>query len=108
MHFAESWVHSAAGHEAEASEAQSKVRSYTRDYQYRANIALHGALCTVVQGGIDEGVRQAAATIDGLPAAYRSTHVLATGHMVLQAVPLEQRTRPPIAEFQEVLASEQG
>lgn len=78
----------------------------TSDYQYQANVALHEALCTVVQGAVDEGVRRAAAVIDPLPVAYRSNHIIETGRMLLRAVPLDQQDRPAIGEFREVLAIE--
>ncbi|MET8156203.1 helix-turn-helix transcriptional regulator [Sphaerisporangium sp. NPDC005289] len=105
IHFAESWVHAGAGEEAAAAEARDEVLRQTGDYQYKANIALHGALCTVVQGGTDEGVRQAAGTIGGMSPAYRSTHILETGRMVLRAVPIAQQARPAVMEFREVLAT---
>lgn len=106
VYFAESWVHAGAGNEAAADEAGSRVARLTSDYQYRANVALHGAWCTVVQGGTDEGVRRAAATIDALQPAYRSTHILETGRTILRAVPLDQQDRPAVGEFREVLSVE--
>jgi transcriptional regulator with XRE-family HTH domain len=106
LHFTESWVYAGAGDEAAADKARDKVLNLTHSYVYKANIVLHGALCTVVRGGTDEGVRQAASTINGTPHAYRSTHILETGRQVLQAVPLDQRHRPAVREFREVLAME--
>ncbi|MFC4531435.1 hypothetical protein [Sphaerisporangium dianthi] len=105
IHFAESWVYAGAGEEAAAGKARDEVLRQTGDYQYKANIALHGALCTVTRGGTDEGVRQAAATIGGMSPAYRSTHILETGRLVLRAVPMAQQGRPAVMEFREVLAT---
>lgn len=104
-HFAESWVYSGAGEEAHADTARDRVLSRDPEYQYAANVRLHEALCTVVEGGIDEGARQAAALLDGLPAAYRSQMITETGRRVLNAVPVEQRRRPAVGEFREVLAA---
>ncbi|WP_433231932.1 helix-turn-helix domain-containing protein [Actinomadura formosensis] len=104
-HFAESWVYSGKGDEARADEARSQVLDYGPEYQYAANVRLHEALCTVVKGGIDEGTRQAAVLLDGLPAAYHSQMITETGKRVLNAVPIEQRRRPAVGEFREVLAT---
>lgn len=104
IHFTESWVHAGAGDEAKADEARENVLRLTGDYQYQANALLHEALCTVVRGGIDEGMRQAAAVIDPLPLAYRSNHIIETGRMLLRVVPFDQQNRPAIGEFREVLA----
>ncbi|MGC5009832.1 hypothetical protein ACLQ2R_03605 [Streptosporangium sp. DT93] len=104
IYFAQSWVYAGAGDEVRAGTARENVLRQTGDYQYRANVALHEALCTVVQGAVDEGVRQAAAVIDPLPAAYRSNHIIETGRMLLRSVPLDQQERPAIGEFREVLA----
>ncbi|MEV7966926.1 helix-turn-helix transcriptional regulator [Sphaerisporangium sp. NPDC088356] len=106
IHFAESWAYAAAGVEAAADTARYNVLKLTPDYQYRTNVQLHGALCMVVQGGVDEGLRQAATTIEALTPTYRSRHIIETGQMVLRAVPHEQQDRPSIAEFRKVLAIE--
>ncbi|WP_424528763.1 hypothetical protein ACOZ38_03485 [Sphaerisporangium viridialbum] len=106
IHFAESWVYAATGYEAAADTARENVLKITRDYQYRVNVRLHGALCTVVQGGVDEGLRQAATAIDALTPAFRSGHIIETGRMVLRAVPRDQQDRPSAAELGKVLALE--
>ncbi|MDH2429876.1 hypothetical protein [Sphaerisporangium sp. TRM90804] len=106
IHFAESWVHAGAGDEIAADTARENVLHLARTYQYQSNVHLHGALCTVVQGGIDQGMRQAASVIDALAPAYRSRHIIETGRMVLRAVPRGQQDRPSVAEFRELLAVE--
>lgn len=105
LHFAESWVYAGAGDERKASKARDEVLRFAPEYQYRTNVILHRAWSMIAQGGIDEGARQAASTIDGLSPAYRSTMILETGRMVLHAVPVEQQDRPAVGEFREVLAA---
>ncbi|MER6825157.1 helix-turn-helix transcriptional regulator [Streptosporangium sp. NPDC000563] len=105
IYFTQSWVHAGAGDEARAGTARENVLRLTCNYQYQANIALHEALCTVVQGATDEGVRRAATVIDPLPVAYRSNHIIETGRMLLRAIPLDQQDRPAVGEFREVLST---
>lgn len=104
-HFAESWVLAYAGDEAGTSRAVDRVLSYTGDYQYIANVNLHGALCTVVSGGTDAGARRAAEVLDGLPPGYRSQMITETGRRVLAAVPRASADRPAVRELAAVLVS---
>ncbi|GGK75880.1 hypothetical protein Sme01_51570 [Sphaerisporangium melleum] len=104
VHFADSWVYAATGHEARADTARESVLQITRDYQYRANVQLHEALCMVVQGGINEGMRHAMTTLDYLSPAYRSRHIIETGRMVRQAVPRDRQSQPSVTEFRVLLA----
>ncbi|WP_326635890.1 hypothetical protein OG884_22645 [Streptosporangium sp. NBC_01755] len=106
IHFAESWVYAGAGDEAKADAARENVLGFTPEYQYGTNVMLHEALCTVVNGGVDEGMQRAATVIDALSPAYRSRYIIETGRMLLRAVPPDQRNRPAIGEFREVLALE--
>ncbi|GAA1015622.1 hypothetical protein Aple_009390 [Acrocarpospora pleiomorpha] len=103
LRFAASWVYSAAGEESQASEPGTTVLASTRDYVYRANIMLHRALSTVVNGGTTEGAQQAAPVIADVPPAYRSGHILATGRMVLRAVPLSQHDQARVGELRDLL-----
>ncbi len=105
IHFAESWVYAAAGDESAADEARGRVLSYRQDYQYAANVSLHEALCTVVNGGIAEGVRHASGVLSSMPSVFRSHMITETGKTVLRAVPLERRQLPAVREFREVLAT---
>ncbi|GII79443.1 hypothetical protein Sru01_44250 [Sphaerisporangium rufum] len=105
IYFAESWVYAAAGNESAGAPAQDKVRKTTRDYHYRINVQLHGAMCTVAQGGIDEGTRQAATMIDTPAPAYRSNHIMETANLVLRAVPADQRGRASVTEFRKLLTT---
>ncbi|HEY4853965.1 MAG TPA: hypothetical protein VII22_24530 [Streptosporangiaceae bacterium] len=75
------------------------------DYQYAANVRLHEALCTVTNGGIDTGARQAADILAALPSGQHSHMITETGKTVLRAVPLEKRQLPAVREFREVLAT---
>jgi hypothetical protein len=104
VQFAQSWVYSQAGAEAESDRARDAVLGGPANYQYVANVQLHAALCTVMQGGIDQGVRRAAAVLDALPASHQSQMITETGRMVLQAVPIDQRQRPAVGELCEVLS----
>jgi hypothetical protein len=52
-----------------------------------------------------KGARQALKVLYTLPSNFRSHMITETGRMVLRAVPLEQRERPAVSEFQEVLTS---
>ncbi|MEV5412768.1 helix-turn-helix transcriptional regulator [Thermopolyspora sp. NPDC052614] len=107
MYFNQSRVYSAVGDQKAASRAQEHIlRGHPDGYQVQINTRLHAAQCTVVNGGIDEGVRQAATVIDALPRAYRNVMIIETGRNVLRAVPFDQRKRPAVSEFREVLAIE--
>ncbi|MEV7802469.1 hypothetical protein AB0O28_05935 [Microbispora sp. NPDC088329] len=104
IHFAQSWVFAGAGDEAAADRAREQVLDAIRDYRYDADVRLHEALCTVSKGGADVGMRQAATVITTLPAAYRSHHIVQTGHLVLRAIPVDQRGRRTVGELRELLA----
>lgn len=104
LHFAESWVYAGVGKESAADTAREKVLKVTRDYVYLVNVQLHGALCTVTQGGIDEGLRKAATAIDAVTPAYRSHHVIETANLVLRAVPPHQRTLSSAIDLRTLLA----
>lgn len=104
-HFAESWVYAGAGDEARAQEARESVLALSRpgDYVYGANVQLHAARCTIVNGGTDEGVQQATAVLDSLEPAYRNRLITETGKAVLRTMPPDKRERPAVREFHEVL-----
>ncbi|MEU6038127.1 hypothetical protein ABZ801_22210 [Actinomadura sp. NPDC047616] len=104
-HFAESWVYSTIGDEARADEARSHVLAYNGDYQYTANVRLHEAICTVVNGGIDQGARQATAILDALPTAHHSAMITETGKILLRMVPLDQQHRPAVQDLRTALAA---
>ncbi|MEV6986303.1 helix-turn-helix transcriptional regulator [Sphaerisporangium sp. NPDC051017] len=105
IYFAGSWVYAGAGDESAADTARENVLRLARDYQYPVNVQLHGALCTVTRGGIDEGLRQAATAIEVVTPAYRSHHMIETANLVLRAVPRDQRTRDSAIEFRTLLAA---
>jgi len=104
-HFAESWVYAAAGDEAKADEARSEVLAYNGDYQYLANVRLHEAICTVAQGGIDQGARQAATIFDALPTAHRSAMIIETGKILLRMVPPAHQDRPAVQDLHAMLTA---
>jgi transcriptional regulator with XRE-family HTH domain len=105
VYFAASWVLAAAGDERGAGEAREQVLAITPDYQYRTNVRLHGALCTVVKGGSAEGAGQAAEILDAMPAGYRNQIISEHAKYVLDAVPAADRELPAIREYEEVLAT---
>lgn len=106
--YARVWVYSAAGDETRTMEAREQVIASNPDYQYPAIARLLTAQCTVVRGGVDEGLREAAGVLDGLPAMHRTTLVMRAGRMVLGSVPVEQRERPAVGDLRSMLALEQG
>ncbi|MFP3962442.1 hypothetical protein SMC26_08950 [Actinomadura fulvescens] len=110
VHFAQSWVYASAGNEAAADTARELVLSGPAGHRlggaspYAVNVRLHEALCTIVNGGIDHGARQASTVLDQVPVSARTHLSTATGNMALEAVPSEQRDAPAVREFREVLA----
>jgi len=107
IYFTYSQVYSAIGDQASASRAQERILTgHPAGYEVQINARLHDAQCTVVNGGVDEGVQQATEVFAALPRAYRNNMISETAHRVLRAVPLHQRRRPAVAEYREVLAIE--
>jgi transcriptional regulator with XRE-family HTH domain len=106
LRFAENMVLAGTGDEPGADAAGRHVlASSNPDYQVSAQVYLHNALCTVVNGGTAEGVRHAARVLDALPPVFRSHMVTETGKRVLRAVPADQQQQPEVREFCEVLAA---
>ncbi|WP_067452554.1 hypothetical protein [Actinomadura macra] len=101
LHFAESWVYAHAGDEAAADVARERVLSYSPrlDYQYDANVRLHEALCTVVNGGTDTGAKQAAEILAALPPTQQSHMITETGKVVLHAIPRERWDHPAVRDL---------
>ncbi|WP_242901809.1 hypothetical protein [Actinomadura terrae] len=106
--FAQSWVYAGAGDENHGDQAREALlslpRHRDRDTPYAANVRLHEAMCTIRKGGVDQGVAQAAHVLDAVPADRMTQFTTATGTFVLNTVPPEQRRRPAVLEFREVLA----
>ncbi|MFI0422987.1 hypothetical protein [Spongiactinospora sp. 9N601] len=72
-------------------------------YHVPVNLALYSAMCTVVNGGVEEGIREASAVLDSLRAPYRNTMITKTCRRVLRAVPVEQRKSTAVREFRALL-----
>jgi transcriptional regulator with XRE-family HTH domain len=105
VHFAESWVYAHRGDEARADEARNRVLSYRGDYQYAANVRLHEALCTVVNGGVETGVRQATEILSSSLSQARHTQMITeTGRRVLLAVPPEHQEHPAVRDMRALIA----
>ncbi|MBB6476315.1 transcriptional regulator with XRE-family HTH domain [Sphaerisporangium rubeum] len=107
LFFAQSWVYSAAGREAAADTARDHMLKVTAEnsFQYRTNIHLHEAICTVTQGGVTRGVRQATELLDALPAANRTVPILETARRVLHAVPFDQRSNSSVRDLRSLLTT---
>ncbi len=107
LHFAENTILAGVGDMAGADIAGREVlaTAHNPDYQNVTQVRLHRALCAVVNGGTAEGARSAAEVLDAVPMGFRSQMITETGARVLRAVPPEERERPAVREFQEVLAA---
>jgi hypothetical protein len=106
LRFAENMVYAGAGDESKASRAQGYVlASANPDYQVSTQVYLHDALCTVVNGGIDEGINHATEILDSVAPKFRSHMITETGKTVLRAVPPEQQQRPAVREFRKMLTT---
>ncbi|MEV0613962.1 helix-turn-helix transcriptional regulator [Nonomuraea sp. NPDC050404] len=105
--FAQSWVHGCAGDEDGAAEAREQVQRLAPEHSYQVltNVLFHQDVCTVARGGVDEGIRHTAEVLDGLPAAYRTNHVLETARIVLRTVPQGQRDRRSVRELESMVPS---
>ncbi|MDL4773854.1 MULTISPECIES: helix-turn-helix domain-containing protein [Thermomonosporaceae] len=102
MHFAESWVYAHAGEESRADDARERVLSYGPDYVYGVNVRLHEALCVTVNGGVEQGARQAVEILSELSVSQRVQMITETGKAVLRAVPPGQRERPAVRELRAI------
>ncbi|WP_106258414.1 helix-turn-helix domain-containing protein [Actinomadura rubrobrunea] len=100
-------VHAGAGNEPEVDAAidqyMTRVLSRISDHQFGPQAHLQRALCTIVNGGIDRGAKEAIAVLDAVPVTSRTNMITAVGSQVLRAVPLDQRERPAVRELHDVL-----
>ena len=104
IHFTESQVYSAIGDEAAAAKAQDLIlKGHPDGYHVRINTRLHAAQCTVVNGGVEEGIRQATAVLAEIPKPYCNFMITETAGRVLRAVPVHQRNQPVVADFRALL-----
>jgi len=102
--FAENMVLSGIGDEAEAAQAgENLLSSGNPDYNLTTKVRLNRALCTLTKGGTEEGARQAAEALDALPAPYRNHIITETGKAIYRAIPTDQREKPTVQDFREVL-----
>ncbi|WP_233508340.1 hypothetical protein [Spongiactinospora gelatinilytica] len=102
--FTLSQVYAGIGDRDNAVAMQNHVLSGNpRGYHVRVNARLHSALCTVVNGGVDEGVREASEAFASLPPSYRNVMVTETGRRVLRAVPIDRKDQGAVREFRALL-----
>ncbi|MGI5203716.1 hypothetical protein ACQEU6_19335 [Spirillospora sp. CA-108201] len=105
VYFTRSWVHSYAGEESKANDARDLVLAENGDYQYVANVNLHRAVCTVVNGGLKEGLSDATELLNALPKANRSHMIADTGNRVLNTVPVKHHGSPQAKDLRAVMIS---
>jgi transcriptional regulator with XRE-family HTH domain len=106
LHNAEAAVFASAGDESATRRTiENLVAVNNGDYQVRPAAKLYEALCVVTNGGVDQGVRQAAEIIDGLGPSRQTAITLERGYRVLRAVPLPARNSDYVREFRAVLQS---
>jgi hypothetical protein len=106
LHFAESLVFAFSGDVAASDDAAESVLASTNgDYQIVPAIRLYQALCTVANGGINTGVKQATEIVDGLDRSQRTAMTREDAQVVLRAVPIENHDTAPVREFRAVLAA---
>ncbi|MBX6767089.1 MAG: hypothetical protein IRY90_08050 [Actinomadura rubrobrunea] len=106
LEYAKVIIHAAAGNEAQFDSAMDRsldIVNRISDHQYASQIMLKRAMCTIVNGGVDTGAREAAAVLDAVPVASRTNMITAAGQLVLRAVPVDQRERPAVRELRDVL-----
>jgi len=104
IYFTQSQVYSAIGDETAATQAHEYILTGNpAGYDVRINARLHAAQCTVVNGGIGEGVRQATAVLAAIPKPYCNFMIAETARRVLRAVPIHQRNQPVVADLRAVL-----
>nr|WP_225878618.1 hypothetical protein [Spongiactinospora rosea] len=99
-------VYSCIGDFARAEEMRQRVLAQpggSVGYHVPVNLALHAALCTVVNGGVDEGAREASEAFASLPGSYRNVMITETGRRVLRAVPIDQKNQGAVREFRALL-----
>ncbi|WP_204017148.1 hypothetical protein [Sphaerimonospora thailandensis] len=102
--YGECMIYAGTGDESAHLQAREVALASTRDNQYLAMIQLHTALCVILNGGVDEGVRLAATVMGDIRPEASSAMTTETARWVLRAVPREQRERPAVGEFRELLA----
>lgn len=104
LEYTELWVNAGTGNEKATADACERVLSVVKDYQYRTMARLQSALCTVVSGGVDEGLQHAASTIDALPPHYRTNQIDQIGRRILHSVPADKRTHSAAGDLQALLS----
>ncbi|MFC5833492.1 hypothetical protein [Nonomuraea insulae] len=102
--YAETCVYAAVGEEKKANEARERLSQ--DDYQYPTNARLMLAMCTVVRGGVDQGMKGAAEVLGSLPEEHRTNMIKHTARLVLRAVPMDQRDRSAVRDVRSLLAIE--
>jgi hypothetical protein len=106
LYAAEMQVFAAVGDEAATANAIENVLATTNgDYRIVPTTQLNEALCGVMNGGFQRGVRQASGVIDGLRPAQRDAITVEHGYRILRAVPADKRELDSVREFRSVLVA---
>ncbi|QXJ21961.1 hypothetical protein AGRA3207_002879 [Actinomadura graeca] len=103
--WAELQIYAAIGDEPKADRAAEHNLARISDHQYVPMIHLQRALCTMIKGGTDHGVKRATEIFAALPPAELSHMITETGKRVLRAVPVEQRDRPTVRELHALISA---
>lgn len=97
---AEHMVYAAAGDEFAMAQTRARLRlQWNDDYEIPARLQMNEGLCSVVNGGVSEGVQRAAEALDSVPPGLRNSHITHAARTVLRAVPLDQHDRPAVREL---------
>ncbi len=101
--YVRSWVYAYLGRDGAAAGARDRVITSSLSYQNVANARLHEAISLARQGAGERGLTRAAEVVNELQPAYRSHMILHTARRVLDAVAIEQRSRPAAQDLRVVL-----
>jgi DNA-binding XRE family transcriptional regulator len=103
--YVESYVYSYLGDFAAADTAQqTALRMYPPENRRQpAQIGLQRALCLAMVGDVTESVAQAGRMLTELPSSDHVRPVLDLGQRVLEAVSADDRDRPDVAAYRELL-----
>ncbi|MFI9530997.1 helix-turn-helix domain-containing protein [Micromonospora rosaria] len=102
-----SYVYSHLGQTKGALRAQQQALALMPGWApaARAQVHLHTAMCLIRDGHLDDGASHAEQAITALPQSRRTALVVRLGHVVLDAVPEQQRRRSSVAGLREILTA---
>ncbi|HEU5161178.1 MAG TPA: helix-turn-helix transcriptional regulator [Streptosporangiaceae bacterium] len=106
LHHTASFVHTRLGNLPEATRAQDHaLELYPAPlFLERAKIELHRADCLVRAGDVTDGIGHATAVLDRIPEDRRTVVLRDVAVAVIESVPVSERDRAPVRDYQELLA----